>query len=277
MRRHADNRSLANPLKRPRPTLRARRVALLRGLTLLALGLATLGVGCAPEQLPPEGYELVFEEEFGGEELDGEVWNTAMRWGQNTDNELQTYVPEALGAANGRLSVTARETPGAERPYSSGAIASFDKYAFTYGYAEIRAQVPTGRGLWPAFWLAPVDEGISEEIDVMEILGQQPNTVYMALHYDDENGVHQEPQEEWSGPDFSEGFHTFGVDWRPDEIIWYVDGYERARQTVGVPSTPMYLIANLALGGDWAGWPDDETGFPAAYVIDYIRVYQPVE
>jgi beta-glucanase (GH16 family) len=271
MRRHADKAVPAHALSRARRH---------RGLApLIAFGVFTFAVGlalsgCSRAQVPPPDYNLVFEDEFADTALDTTVWATEMRWGAKTDDELQTYVPEAHRVNDGRLSITASETPEAERPYSSGTIASFDGYSFTYGYVEIRARVPEGRGLWPAFWLAPVDTDINEEIDILEVLGQEPDRLYMALHYDDAQGVHREPQTDWQGPDFSEDFHTFAVDWSPETVIWYVDGVERSRQTVGVPSDPMYLIANLAIGGEWAGWPDPDTQFPAVYAIDYIRVYQ---
>ena len=75
-------------------------------------------------------------------------------------------------------------------------------------------------------------------------------------------------------PDFSADFYTFAVDWEPGSIVWYVDGVERALTTKGVPDEPMYLIANLAVGGDWPGNPDATTVFPGYMDIDYIRVYQ---
>jgi beta-glucanase (GH16 family) len=76
------------------------------------------------------------------------------------------------------------------------------------------------------------------------------------------------------GPDFSAGFHAFAAEWKPGEVIWYVDGVERGRSTAGVPAEPMYLIANLAVGGDWPGNPESTTTFPGVMEIDYIRVYQ---
>ncbi len=76
------------------------------------------------------------------------------------------------------------------------------------------------------------------------------------------------------GPDFTKSYHTYAVDWQPNEIVWYVDGVERFHVTENVPSVPMYILANLAVGGDWPGNPDATTPFPSYMDIDYIRVYQ---
>ena len=234
----------------------------------MVLGAAS---GCArPYQ--PEG-EIVFEDDFDGGQLDHSSWQTEMVWGRYTTGELQHYDDAALSLNGDTLEIRATEKASKDRPYSSGVIASFDRFEFTYGYAEIRARMPQGQGLWPAFWLASVDPDSGSEIDVVEFLGHEPDTVHLAMHYD-ANGEHFEPQVTYKGEDFTEGWHTFAVDWTPEVVVWYVDGVERARRMTGVPTTPMYLIANLAVGGEWPGDPDETTEFPATYEIDYIRVYE---
>lgn len=227
--------------------------------------------GCV-EADEPRG-AVIFEDEFSGSRLDRARWQTEMEWGRKTTGELQRYDDSALVVDGGALTVVASKTPDGDRPYSSGAIATFDRFEFTYGYAEIRARMPSGQGLWPAFWLASTDPAIGSEIDVVEFLGHEPDTVHLAMHYDSD-GEHFEPQVTYRGEDFTRGWHTFGVEWSPGAVVWYVDGVERARRVVGVPSTPMYLIANMAVGGEWPGDPDPTTEFPASYEIDYIRVYE---
>ena len=80
----------------------------------------------------------------------------------------------------------------------------------------------------------------------------------------------------WTGPDFSAGWHTFGVEWEPGAIVWYVDGIERWRFTVTsrIPNEPMHVLLNLAVGGEWPGSPDTSTAFPSYYDVDYVRVWQ---
>lgn len=238
---------------------------------LAAAILLKFTIGGDPGKL---GYELVFAEEFEGTSLDTSVWNTEMRWGPRTTGELQHYDASALELEGGNLVITARDEPSGDRGYTSGAITTFGNFAFARGYAEIRARVPEGQGLWPAFWLAATDKSVGSEIDVLEVLAHDPETLYMSLHYDDSAGEHQEVTHSFTGPDFSAGFHTFAVEWTSDAVIWYVDGVERAQQTRGVPDGPMYVIANLAVGGEWGGPPSAETPFPARYEIDYIRVYR---
>ena len=128
--------------------------------------------------------------------------------------------------------------------------------------------------MWPAFWLLPADDSWPPEIDVLEILGHEPNIVYTTNHYRNADGKHEGKGDKWLGPDFSSGLHTYAIDWEPGEIVWYVDGVERYHTTANVPKQPMYVLANLAVGGDWPGQPDATTPFPSAMVIEYIRVYE---
>src|SRR6185437_9980713 len=125
-------------------------------------------------------------------------------------------------------------------------------FNLTYGYVEVRAKVPKGNGLWPSVWLAPYDQTWPPEIDLLEIQGNNTTMNHMTNHYRDATGPEQK-QYGWDGPDFSKGFHTFGLEWDPKQIIWYIDGVERFRTRVGIPSKPMYVIADLAVGGDWVG------------------------
>ena len=160
--------------------------------------------------------------------------------------------------------------------YCSGLISSQASFVQEYGYFEIRARVPAGEGLWPAFWLLPAREEWPPEIDVFEILGHRPDKVYMTVHYRDAEGAHRYIAHRFYGPDFSQGYHTFAVAWDPTGIVWYVDGVERHRveQAEAIPSGPFYVIANLAVGGPWPGNPDETTPFPAFFDVDHIRVYR---
>ena len=165
--------------------------------------------------------------------------------------------------------------------YLSGLITSYDTFRFTHGYAEARVRLPEGQGLWPAFWLLTsfyVED--VPEIDIMEFLGHDTDTVYHTYHYfEPQNGWNQvsTPSFTTDGPDFTDGWYTFSVAWDPKEIVWYVDGVETRRitdQEYTIPNQAMYVLANVAVGGNWPGSPDNTTPFPAEYELDYIRVYQ---
>jgi beta-glucanase (GH16 family) len=97
----------------------------------------------------------------------------------------------------------------------------------------------------------------------------------MHYHYRRTNGTSATVGDGWAGPDFSADWHTFGVDWEPGSLTWYVDGVERARFTdAAVTDKAAYLVLNLAVGGSWAGSPDGSTALPAKLQVDYVRVYQ---
>ena len=171
------------------------------------------------------------------------------------------------------------------KDYTSGIITSRESFQFTHGYAEIRAKVPEGDGLWPAFWLLNSYYVAQQpEIDIMEILGEDPSTVAHSYHWlnpvGETTSASFRAQGGSAAEGFADGFHTFGVQWMHDTIIWYVDGQETASFTdPNVSYQVMYLIANLAVGGAFNTQPVDPTKIPAEFVIDYIKVYQekPVE
>jgi beta-glucanase (GH16 family) len=221
------------------------------------------------------------------------TWGTGYPWtaangGTNAGNgEEQWYVnanyaqTASLGtytAQNGIMNIKAAPTPAALQSYvngygyTSGMITSYHSFSQTYGYFEMKAKLPAGQGLWPAFWLLPTDLSWPPEIDIMEVIGSAPNQLETSVHYD--AGGHQMKNQTTIIEGMTTGFHTYGVDWQKDTISWYFDGskvYEVA--TPAGMDKPMYMLANLAVGGDWAGSPDGTTPFPATLQIDYIRAY----
>lgn len=220
------------------------------------------------------GWYLVFSDEF--QTLNREVWHTSYEWHPVVINdELEYYSGDQVSVDDGSLVLTASGTPQGGQPYSSGMISSHDRFSFTYGRVEMRSQLPTGRGFWPAFWLMPADHTWPPEIDIMEARGQEPNTVSCAFHWLEGSDLRSFSQL-YSGPDYTASFHTFALDWEPDKLTWFVDGEPCATYTDAsrIPQKAMYVIANLAVGGTFVGPPDAETTFPSSYVIDYIRVWQ---
>jgi beta-glucanase (GH16 family) len=240
-------------------------------------------------------WDLLFSDDFDGKSLDTSKWTTCYWWDNDgctiaSNNELQWYQPDDVLVSNGILRLRAQErmitaSDGNTYDYTSGMITSGrntsdvslpTKFVFQFGYAEIRVKIPSGKGLWPAFWMLPDDHSSKPEIDAMEILGHDPNSIHFHVHYLNSDGGRGSSGSSWAGPDFSADWHTFAVDWQPNAIIWYVDGVERWRytDTAYIPAKPMYLLANLAVGGDWPGAPDASTPFPSYYEIDYVRVWK---
>ena len=245
--------------------------------SLIASPIAT-PTGAGQSGMDKPGWTLTFNDEFDGTALDTTKWMDQYWHGRtHSNNEQQYYAPDGYGVADGRLCFTAEQREMGGMPYTSGMVTSFESFSQQYGWFEIRARFPKGQGLWPAFWLLPATKEWPPEIDILEILGHETDKVYFSTHWTNdvigpEN--HQFKTGDWVGPDFSADFHTFAVEWQADLCVWYVDGVERYRSVAGIPDEPMYVIANLAVGGDWPGMPDATTPFPSSMDIDYIRVYQ---
>jgi beta-glucanase (GH16 family) len=237
-------------------------------------------------------YRLAFADEFNTLSLYNGTsgnWKTTNYWGNRNFQPLerQLYVDptfKGLGltphtVSDGVMTITANKASDSLKPqlegedYTSGMIASEQTYSSQYGYFEMRAQLPAGTGLWPAFWLLPIDGGFPE-IDIMEQIGQNPDVLHTTAH-SKATGTHIQYNKATTVADTSTGFHTYGLDWGPDKLKWYFDGqlvFETA--TPADMHDPMYMIANLAVGGSWPGDPNSSTGFPAQMKIDYIRAYE---
>ncbi|WZI66460.1 MAG: family 16 glycosylhydrolase [Gloeotrichia echinulata IR180] len=254
-------------------------------------------------------WELVFSEEFDGNSLNQKKWNTRYTrqnfyQGRTNiwNNESQYYVGDgevingvlydAFEFNNGTLSIVGQKAaqpitaklgdslPGFDPVktfnYTSGILTTENKYAFTYGYIEIRAKVPAGQGLWPAFWMLPSSGKRSPEIDIMEALGQKTDTVLNTLFYTNESKqlTQYTGNQTFAGVDFSQDFHNYGVKWTTDKLTWYIDDHAVFETKNNIPDVPMYLLTNLAIGGNLPGSPDETTPVSSRFDIDYIRVYQ---
>ncbi len=233
----------------------------------------------------PEGsrWELTFADEFEGDRLDETRWQPRDYGEFIRNNELQAYVEDAFEVRDGVLRIVARRQParyaGRTQEYTSGMMITKGMFSQQYGYFEIRCRVPKGQGLWPAFWtLEDRDpQPWPPEIDILEFLGHEPHTMHFNVHWRTPQGRRHDPGS-FTGPDFTADFHIIGCLWTADEMVWYVDGEPRYRYTgEGIPHVPMYLMVNLAVGGNWPGSPDETTPFPSAYEIDFVRVYQRVD
>lgn len=247
----------------------------------------------AADNLP--GWDLALDEGFDSA-LDPAVWQAVTAGGGFGNNELQFYTPrpENVRTRDGQLEIEARKEKFRAHPYTSGMVQT--KASWTYCRVEIRAKLPAGQGLWPAFWMLPVDmDGAGGwpacgELDIMELLGQQPGTMYATLHYGMPYSAPSTPYS-LAGDDFSRSWHDFAMEWLPNRITWLVDGAvmkeERSwfgtnPKRPGEPVSPrapfdrpFYLKMNLAVGGDWPGYPDETTRLPALLQVDRVRVWTP--
>jgi len=249
---------------------------------------STLAPTPVPTPLGQTGHwRLVFADEFEGQALDETKWTTCWSYGCATTDPSVWYSATNVIVGNGIVRLRADNHPqfqhGRVIPYTSGMIStgaapesSAPRFTAQYGYFEARVRVPAGRGLWPAFWMLTPEQH-PPEIDIMEVLSKEPTHVHLHYHYIDGSGVLQDYGTAWDDGDFSADWHTFGVEWQPDTIVWYVDGVERNRfEGNYVAAEPLYLILNLQVGGNdsWSGPADATTVFPAYYDIDFVHVWQ---
>lgn len=220
-------------------------------------------------------WELTFSDDFVGQTLDQTLWST--RYPSGGGGERQYYAPEALVVENGLLNINAIKMKTHGYPYRSGIITTQTTFAQQYGRFEIRAKLPSGKGFWSAFWLLPVHQNFPLEIDVFEMLGHDPYTLYISNHWKAGDRSHQiNTIPIFGSTDYSAEFHTYEIVWSPTKIDWIIDGELQHNTVEGIPSVPMFMLINLAVGGTWPGNPDASTHFPGVMQIDSVHVYKQV-
>jgi beta-glucanase (GH16 family) len=252
------------------------------------------GAQAAPET--KDHWRLVWSDEFQGNSLDYSKWGIEVNAFGGGNNELQMYTDRSqnVRVEQGCLVLEARhDRPnimGTQREYSSGRVRSKHRGDWKYGRIEVRAQLPQGRGIWPAIWMLPTHEkyggwAASGEIDIMELVGHQPNQVLGTLHYGGGWPDNRHSGKAYALPSgsFADGFHTFAIEWEKGEIRWFVDEQQYQTQTQWDSSggdfpapfdQPFHLILNIAVGGKLPGPPNADTTFPQQMRIDYVRIYQ---
>lgn len=247
--------------------------------------------------------ELIWADEFNYEGLpDAAKWDYEHGFIRN--NELQYYTKERqenVFVHNGHLEIKAVKEPFVNEffnqkskvrndsvaSYTSGSINTLGKFSVQYGRIEMRAKLPKGKGIWPAFWMMGTDRtevGWPKcgEIDIMEFVGHTPNVIYGTCHYPDFN---RENHQSTGGHILYESpfddFHIYAIEWSEDKIDFYFDDQlyfsfdtKNALNEAENPfQKPFYLLLNLAVGGTWGGEVDDEN-LPQSYLIDYVRIYK---
>jgi beta-glucanase (GH16 family) len=249
--------------------------------------------GSEPDAERP-GWTLTFREEYDGPAgtgIDTSKWTPVNRGDGFGNNELQFYTPRSENVrmdGDGSLIIEVLEENYMGRMYTSTRLESIGKFEQTYGRFEIRARLPFGQGIWPAFWLLGNDIGEVSwpqcgEIDIMEHVGRTPSTNYGSLHGPGYSGGNPLSQQYMlpGGARFADDFHEYAVEWERDVVRWYVDGnLYHTRTPDDVPQGgewvydhPFYMVLNVAVGGPFPGNPDDTTTFPQRLLVDYVRVY----
>jgi len=264
----------------------------------------------AAQSFVPEGYRLVFGDDFDDTDLSrineegrggrpgAPAWRSRYRHARSTaiNAEKQVYVDAAYAGSGstplglqpfaiegGVLSISAERVPPLLQPqlggqrYASGVITSERTHSQRYGYFEMRARLPAGRGFWPAFWLLPQSGAWPPEIDILEASGARPRDVHVGLI--DKSRPKGRPGGLWiaDAVDTTDGFHTYAAEWTAEDIRFLVDGTLHFASGAHGLHEPMYLLANLAVGSHDPNWipdPDASTPFPGRLQIDHIRAYR---
>ncbi len=256
----------------------------MKKLTTLISLLLTLTVSQAQ-------WKLLWQDEFDVHGLpDSTRWSYQTGghgWG---NHELQYYTArraENARVEGGHLIIEARREPMEGMPYTSARLVTKDKATWQYGKIEVRARIPEGRGTWPAIWMLGATDPLrwpdDGEIDIMEHVGYNPGTVHASVHcrkyY---HSIGTQKTATIPVPDFADQFHIYGLEWDADSIRVTLDGNayfrfgnERSGYDAWPFDQPMYLLLNVAVGGDWGGQKGvDESVFPKRMEVDWVRVWK---
>lgn len=242
----------------------------------------------APSSYP--GMSLKWSDEFNGNTVNTNNWNYDTGGGGWGNNELEYYTNSTKNSFvtdGGYLVLEARQEAMGSNSYTSARMLTMGQQEFTYGRIDVRAILPKGQGIWPAIWMLGSDINSTPwpacgEIDMMELLGNQPAKVYGTMHWSNSSGQDANVGGNYTLPsgDFSQEFHVFSVVWDSTKIAWYIDnqlyftGDQSDVTTVNPFNKPFFFILNIAVGGNWPGNPDGTTVFPQRMIVDYVRVYQ---
>jgi beta-glucanase (GH16 family) len=284
---------------RPFPRSRPRRTA----LAAVGMALALLTGGCSNQ---PPTWNLVWQDEFDGPAgtlPDPTYWDYDVGGGGWGNGELQFYTARPENVAldgNGVLVITARREAYQGRDYTSARLNTRAKFEQGLGRWEARIRVPSGMGIWPAFWLLgasypQVGWPACGEIDIMELRGQAPGAINGTLHATGASGGNaltaqytcQVPPSCATPPctplcPFDQDFHVYAVEVEANRIRFEVDGavYQEVKQDRQPPGSawpfaaPFFAILNVAVGGSYVGAPDATTVFPQSMLVDYVRYYR---
>ncbi len=242
-----------------------------------------------------EGWSLQWNEEFNEAQINTNNWNYELGngtdyglpigWGNNeqqiyTSNSENSSIVDDEGASV--LAITALQDNSGG--YTSAKLTTQNLFSMRFGRLEVRAKMPKGQGLLPAIWMlgdnrSQIDWPGCGEIDIAEVVGNDPSKYYSTLHFTNDENKHGEKQSSnlLSGADFSDSYHVFSLDWTPETITFSLDGQVGNQVSIEDDMKEFlrssYLILNVAVGGNWPGEPDETTIFPQTMYTDYIRVY----
>jgi len=265
--------------------------------TVISSFIMLLLIGCkkeAKQTLPERSWELVWSDDFAGASgnaPDNTKWSLDIGTGTKGwgNDELQYYTNRSSNIqldGSGKLVITARSESFSGAYFTSARIKTKGKFSQVYGRFEARIKTPTGPGLWPAFWMLGANIDTKPwpqcgEIDIMEQRGQQPAITHGTLHgpgYSGGNSIGKAYA--LTNGRFDTDYHIYAVEWGENYIDFFVDNFLFQRLTPDdvtgqwVYNQPFYLLLNVAVGGNFVGFPTSGTPFPQSMYVDYVKVYK---
>jgi len=251
------------------------------------------------QSLPQRNWQLVWSDDFDGAAgvaPDATKWKFDIGVGPNNDGwgnaELQYYTSRPSNVSvdgKGNLAITARRESYAGSGFTSSRIKTAGLFDQAYGRFEARIKTPWGPGIWPAFWLIGSNvETIGwpqcGEIDIMELRGQKPYVINGTLHGPGYSGGASITKTfALENTRFDVDYHVFAIEWGKDYVDFFVDNTLYQRLTPGnvtgewVFDHPFFIILNVAVGGNYLGFPTNQTPFPQTMLVDYVKVYKEPE
>ena len=256
--------------------------------------LAIILSGCkkeAVQTLPERNWQLVWSDDFdgaAGSSPDDTKWVFDIGAGGWGNSELQNYTSRPSNVSldgDGKLVITARSEAFGGAYFTSARVKTKGLFSQAYGRFEARIKTPHGPGIWPAFWMLGADIDTKPwpqcgEIDIMELRGQEPSVINGTLHGPGySGGASITKAYALANGRFDTDYHIYAAEWFEDRIDFFVDDFLYQRLTPNdvtgewVYNRPFFLLLNVAVGGNYVGFPTTGTPFPQSMYIDYVKVY----
>lgn len=245
---------------------------------------------------PGNNWNLIWSDEFEGDKLDKSKWNRQVEKAGKFNEEWQRYTKNKKNAYVEKNQLVIKAIQKGKKhghdQYTSARLNTAGKFTFKYGKVAARIKLPKTKGIWPAFWMlgANINENGGDtpwpqcgEIDILELYGaKDPAVVEANIHFSDKYGAHDQMGSksfELEEGTFADDFHIFELEWTEEKVAWSIDGEDYASFSIKGKEFSMFhkeffFLLNIAVGGTFAGRPDETSEFPEYMYIDWIRVYQ---
>ena len=248
------------------------------------------------DETQPIQWKLKWADEFEKETIDTNNWTLQVVKAGRFNEEWQRYTNSNKNAyiENNNLVIKAIHETDKHglNCYTSARLHTANKQSWKYGKIAARIKLPQGKGIWPAFWMlgSNINENGGDtpwpqcgEIDILELYGTKDDGLIESnVHYADSKGSHAmmgAASFKLDKGKFADEFHVFELEWDENQLAWFVDGKQFAKMDISSNELTelhkeFFILLNIAVGGTYAGRPNDTTNFPQLMYVDWVRVYE---